>query len=103
MIIIRSKAHLRLLQANTALYHHLQRRLHEAGEGCFVLIEDNDLCITLPELQADLRTLSFDGVFRSAGTFHAVYLTNNEYAVEFLFPDTADLDGAIRGNLERHL
>jgi len=41
--------------------------------------EAEDIHVQLLELQADLRSLSFDGVFRSAGLFHAVYLTNNVY------------------------
>lgn len=83
----------------------LRRGLKREGhiEGYFVLIEAGDTTINLPELQADIRTLSFDGVFKAHGHYHAIYLTNNSFGLEFVIPDSEWLDGDIKANLQRHL
>lgn len=89
MLIFRHPCDLRQLKPHTALYRHLRTRLNRAAEteGYVILIEENNRHITLPELTADLETLSFDGVFLESGFYHAVYLTSNEFALEFLIPD----------------
>ena len=68
-----------------------------------MLIEKEDTRIHLPELKADLATLSFDGVFMASGYLHGVYLLNNSFALELIIPDRPWLNAAIRANLEAHL
>ena len=46
--------------------------------------------------------LCFDGVTKRDGHYHAVYLTNNEFALEFVVPDAPWLDADVRANLEAH-
>ena len=105
MLIFRHKYDLRQLQINTPIHHYLKQCLAKNShlEGYFVLIEEGDTRINLPELKADLATLSFDGVFKEFGFIHCVYLTSNEFALEFLIPDQDWLSPAIRNNLEAHL
>jgi len=71
-------------------------------EGYFVLIEEGDGEINLPELQADITGLSFDGIFKAAGYFHAVYLTNNSFGLEFIIPDANWLPTDLRKHLNAH-
>ena len=105
MLIFKHKYDLRQLQINTPIHRYLKQCLEREGhlEGYFVLIEKGDSRIHLPELKADLETLSFDGVFKASGFYHAVYLTNNSFALEFIMPDRPWLSSAIRANLEAHL
>ena len=86
---------LRQLQESNSTHRHI--------EGYFVLIEEGDREIELPELSADIATLSFDGVFKAQGYYHAVYLTNNSFGIEFVIPDAPWLDADIKANLEQHL
>ncbi len=86
--------------ANKILRQCLERDGHL--EGYFILIEEGDRHIDLPELKADLHTLSFDGVFKVGKFYHAVYLTNNEFALEFIIPDTTWLTPELRQSLEDH-
>ena len=72
-------------------------------EGYYVLIEEGDTTIDLPELQGDIRTLPFDGVFKVAGYWHAVYLTNNSFGLEFIIPDREWLQLTIKANLDDQL
>ena len=84
----------------TAIQHHLERTEHL--EGYLILIEEGDRYIDLPELKADLHTLSFDGVFKVGKFYHAVYLTNNEFALEFIIPDAPWLAPELKQSLEDH-
>ena len=73
------------------------------GEGYLVLItpEDLDRNLPLPELPRRLDRIAWDGVSRHPGYFHAVHLTNNEFGIGFLIPDS--VQGPLRARLEEHL
>jgi len=70
------------------------------GEGYVVLIapEDLDQDLPLPELPIRLDRVDWEGVSRHPGYFHAVHLTNNEFAISFLIPDS--VDGPLRESLQ---
>ena len=70
--------------------------------GYVVLVQPGDTRIDLPELKGTMAEMSFDGVTKHDGHYHAVYLTNNEFALEFVVPDADWLDEGIRNNLEVH-
>ena len=44
--------------------------------------------------------MNWEGVVRKDGYFHAIYLTNNEFALEFLIPDEEWLNDDVREKLE---
>jgi hypothetical protein len=76
-------------------------------EGYVVLVEEGDLkkLLDLPELKGewvDIISRS-EGVVRNGGLFHCVYLTNNEFAIEFLIPDAVWLPDELRLRLLDHL
>ena len=73
------------------------------GEGYLVLIEPEDLDrdLPLPELPTRLDRIPWEGVSRERGYFHAVHLTNNEFGIGFLIPDS--VDGPLRARLEECL
>jgi len=73
------------------------------GEGYLVLIEPQDLDrdLPLPELPIRLDLIDWEGVSHRSGYFHAVHLTNNEFGIGFLIPDS--VDGPLRARLEEHL
>ena len=74
-------------------------------EGYIILVEEEDLKqpLDLPELKAAWSNITWDGVSKKSGQYHAVYLTNNEFALEFIFPDTDWLGTELRERLEEHL
>jgi hypothetical protein len=76
-------------------------------EGYVVLVEKDDLKkpLDLPELKGDWVDIinRCEGVVRKGGLFHCVYLTNNEYAIEFLIPDEEWLPKELRLRLNNHL
>jgi len=53
-----------------------------------VLIEDDDDFIDLPEISSRLADIAWDGAGIQGRYFHAVRLTNNEFAISFLIPDS---------------
>ena len=73
------------------------------GEGYLVLIEPEDMDreLPLPELPLRLDRIPWEGVTRERGYFHAVHLTNNEFGIGFLIPDS--VTGPLRSRLEEHL
>lgn len=73
------------------------------GEGYLVLIEPDDLdrALPLPELPMRLDRIEWEGVSRLPGYFHAVHLTNNEFGISFLIPDS--VGGLLRARLEESL
>ena len=101
MKIFKTKKDLQQLPKNDPTYKILKQCLKRSGhlEGYFVLIERGDVMIDLPEVDADLRDLSFDGIFKTAGHYHAVYLTNNSFGLEFIIPDREWLAASIKKNL----
>ena len=62
-------------------------------EGYVVLLEEADLDrpLDLPEVQGAWVDIinRCEGVVRKDGLFLCVYLTNNEFAIEFQIPDEA--------------
>lgn len=68
--------------------------------GYTVLIEQGDTLIDLPELKAPIASLCWDGVWKQDGHYHAVYLTNNEFAIEVIIPEAGWLDADLRASLE---
>ena len=73
--------------------------------GYLILVEEGDVngVLELPELQRRLKDILWEGVSRFDDYFYAVYLTNNEFALEFLIPDAEWLDADLRERLEEHL
>ena len=71
-------------------------------DGYIVLIEPGDTIIDLPELKGPIADMQWEGVWKQDGHYHAVYLTNNEFALEFVVPDAPWLPAEIRYSLEAH-
>lgn len=73
-------------------------------EGYVVLVDEADLDspLELPELQGEWLDIinRCEGVVLRGGLFHCVYLTNNEFGIEFLIPDEEWLGNDIRRALE---
>jgi hypothetical protein len=76
-------------------------------EGYVVLVEEKDLKtpLDLPELKGPWVDIinRCEGVVRKDGLFHCVYLTNNEFALEFLIPDEDWLSHELRLRINDHL
>lgn len=72
-------------------------------DGYLILIEKSDTHINFPELKGKLEGINWEGVSKLSGFYHAVYLTNNEFALEFIIPDREWLPTEIRDKLEYHL
>jgi len=76
-------------------------------EGYVVLVEESDLDKPLDLLELNGPWVDIindcEGVVRKDGLFHCVYLTNNEYAIEFLIPDAEWLPKELRLRLNNHL
>jgi len=83
---------------NRIIREHLSRTGHL--EGYLILIEKGDTYIDLPELKARLEDIPWEGVSKLAGFYHAVYLTNNEFALEFIIPDSDWLKPELKCSLE---
>jgi hypothetical protein len=54
--------------------------------GYLVLVEEGDDFINLPEIRSRLVDIAWDGAGKLGRYFHAVHLTNNEFAISFLIP-----------------
>ena len=70
--------------------------------GYIVLIEPGDTTVDPPEVKGTMADMLWDGVWKQDGHYHAVYLTNNEFALEFVVPDAEWLPADVRNNLEAH-
>jgi len=105
MKIFKTLKDLQQLPKNGHLYRIIRQCFKRTGhlEGYFVLIEEGDTLIDLPELQADINTLSFDGVSKVGKLYHGVYLTNNSFGLEFLIPDADWLNKDLKTNLNAHI
>ncbi len=105
MKTFKTRKDLKQLAKDTPLYRIIKQCFKRTGhlDGYFVLIEEGDRNIDLPELQADITTLSFDGVFKVGKLYHGIYLTNNAFGLEFLIPDTDWLHEGLKTNLDAHL
>ena len=77
----------------------------EGLDGYVVLVETEDLKkpLDLPELKGEWASIRWEGVTRRDGHFHAVYLTNNEFAIELLIPDEEWLPQELRLRINEHL
>jgi len=66
------------------------RAYRPTDDGYVVLIEEGDIdkVIDLPELQCPLADVPWEGAVKREGYFHAVYLTNNQFGIGFLIPDS---------------
>jgi len=73
--------------------------------GFLTLIEKTDMGepIVLPERTLNLASVGWEGVTKRGGHYHAVLLLDNEYALEFLVPDSDWLKDDIRKNLKEHM
>ncbi len=105
MKTFKTRKDLKQLAKDTPIYRIIKQCFKRTGhlEGYFVLIEEGDTLIDLPELQADITTLSFDGVFKVGKLYHGIYLTNNSFGLEFLIPDADWLNEKLKANLDTHL
>lgn len=76
-------------------------------EGYVVLVEKGDLKkpLDLPELKGDWVDIinRCEGVFKNGEMMRAVYITNNEFAIEFLIPDAEWLPDELKLRLLEHL
>jgi len=95
---------LQQLSKSNSTHREIKKGLKREGhiEGYFVLIEEGDNWIDLPELQANIDELSFDGVFKVSGYYHAVYLTNNSFGLEFIIPDASWISPQLQESLNNH-
>lgn len=83
---------------------HCLTIVNPEDRGYLVLIQEGDTekALDLPELKRRLVDLSWEGVIKEGGFYYAVYLTNNEFALEFLIPDADWIKGELRESLEAH-
>jgi hypothetical protein len=76
-------------------------------EGYVILVEQADLDrpLELLEIQGEWVDIieKCEGVVLKGGLFHCVYLTNNEFAIEFLIPDEEWIPTELRMRLNEHL
>jgi hypothetical protein len=74
-------------------------------EGYTILVEEGDLKrpLDLPKLKCFWTDILWEGVTKKDGHYHVGYLTNNEFAFEFLIPDADWLEGDLREALENAL
>ena len=68
------------------------------GCGYLVLVEEGNDYIELPEMHGRLEEISWDGAAKLGCYFHAVHLTNNEFGIGFLIPDS--VTDPLRSRLE---
>lgn len=80
------------------LLHHFPR--NPESQGYIVLVESGDTHVNLPELESCIAAIDWDGVYRRDNYWIAIQLTNNEFALEFVFPDAEWLDADLRASLE---
>lgn len=104
MKIFKTMKDLQQLQKSNSTHREIKRGLKREGhiEGYFVLIEEGDGEFELPELSGDIATLSFDGVFKAHGHYHAVYLTNNSFGIEFIIPDASWVSPQLQESLNNN-
>ena len=103
MILFKTIHDLEKLNTTHQFYRAVREHISDLP-GYIVLIEEKDIhqIIDLPELKCRLEDISWEGVSKSAGYYHAVYLTNNEFALEFIIPDADWLPAELRKSLEAH-
>ncbi|MDG5469661.1 hypothetical protein P9J64_15165 [Deltaproteobacteria bacterium IMCC39524] len=76
-------------------------------EGYIVKVEETDLDRPLELLEVQGEWVDIinrcEGVVLKGGLFHCLYLTNNEFAIEFMIPDEAWLPEELRQRIYEHL
>ena len=104
MLTFRNKYDLDRLAPEHPFNKTIREQFEKTGhlEGYLVLIEEGDTRIQLPELKGSLAEIPWEGVTKLSGFYHAVYLTNNEFAIEVIIPDRPWLTDTIRDNMENH-
>ena len=110
MIVLKSMTDLNQLNPSDPALAVIKKHFVRMAEfypdnGYLILVEEEDTkkVIQLPELRCRLEDILWEGVSRLDDYFYAVYLTNNEFALEFLIPDAEWLDADLREKLEEHL
>jgi len=105
MLIFRNKYDLERLTPEHPFNKIIREHFGKTGhlQGYLVLIEEGDSRIHLPELKGRLAEIPWEGVSKLGDFYYAVYLTNNEFAIEVIIPDRPWLSPTIRANLETHL
>ena len=75
------------------------------AHGYVVLIQPHDVHRQriLPMLPYALARVPWEGVTLVAGFFHAVVVTNNTFAIDFVIPDADWLTETLRASLEEYL
>ena len=101
MIIFRTMRDLQQLQQDDPAYSVVRACLQRTAhlDGYLILVEE-EIELDLPELKGRLVDISWDGISKIDDYFHAVYLTNNEFALEFIIKDTHQLNAELRQSLE---
>ncbi len=109
MIILKTYQDLHQLNLSNHIHDAALEYFHRMADlypehGYLILIEkeDTEATLDLPEVQGSLKDLLWEGVVKHTGYFHAVYLTNNEFALEFIIPDIEWLPENLRKVLEEN-
>lgn len=109
MIILKSPHDLKQLDLSDPVHGAAREHFHRMADlypecGYLTLIEkgDTEKVLVLPEVRQRLKDFPWEGVVKHEGYFHAVYLTNNEFALEFVIPDADWLPGDLRKSLEEN-
>jgi hypothetical protein len=74
-------------------------------DGYLVLIERDDVDRILEDLDMPYRLseVPYEAVDMIDGHFHAFYIPNNQFCIDFLIPDEAWLPDVLRKHLEDNL
>ena len=74
-------------------------------DGYLVLIEPDDVDRVLDDLDIphQLSDVPYEAVDMIDGHFHAFYIPNNQFCIDFLIPDEEWLPDVLRKHLEDHL
>ena len=70
--------------------------------GYVILIQESDVNRTLDEIWdgCTLLDIYWEGIMKEGDFFIAIYLSNNEYGLIFVIPDTDWVDGELRQMIE---
>lgn len=90
MVIIKTRSDLKQLPPGHPAMHILRGILDGIGPECgyVVLLEPGEESIDLPEVKGRLADIPWEGAIKVAGYFHAVHLTNNQFGISCLIPDS---------------
>jgi hypothetical protein len=108
MIIFKSIADLAAMPDTHPLFAIVRSHLARISglypcSGYLILVEEEDTKkeLNLPELKCPWAEIRWEGVTQMGSCFYCVYLTNNEFGLEFLIPDT-NLPPEVRRSLLDH-